>query len=57
MEANLIAAYKSLALVKADPQLPQPWIETVDGMMGTIKGALLGLAHKRAESELDAVLK
>ena len=60
METNLVTAYKSLALVLADPGVTAiaagAGAEEIKKMMGQIKGALVEMANKRAAAEVDAML-
>jgi hypothetical protein len=60
MEQNLIAAYKSLALVAADPETPKMGpqaLEKVQGMMGEIRSALIQIANRKAVAQVDTALK
>lgn len=66
MEPNLISAYKSLFLVKSDPNIgalaaamglqPEAVVASIDGMMGSIRGALVAVARAKADAAVDAEL-
>lgn len=60
METNLIAAYKSLALVVGDPgftALAAGQQQAIKDMMANIRAGLIQFAQQRAITQVDASLK